>query len=154
MVIAFMNKTIFKKLYTDCQSTRGNVAIEFAIVLPILLLLVIAVLDFGTVEFNKIYLRSAVNAGIASAFGVSPTPATVSLAVQNATPMKNLTISVTKSCKCANNTAISCTNTCTGGAVPDTYLQINASTSVSLTGVYAFLPNPYPLSEQAIMMVP
>lgn len=135
------------------RSSYGNVAIEFAIVLPFLLMLVLAGMDFGIVEFNKILLRSAVNAGIEQAIGASSTPAAVTTAVQNATTMQNVTIGVTQFCQCSNNTAIACNSTCTGGGSPDKYIQISASTNVTLSGVYSFVPNPFPISEQAIMMV-
>lgn len=136
------------------ESSRGNAAIEFAILLPFLLMIVIAALDFGLVEFNKIYVRSAVNAGVASAMGVSAKPASVQTAIQNSTPLTGLTITVSQFCQCADNSAVSCTGTCAGASPsPDLYLNIIVQKNVSLSGIYSFVPNPYPITEQAKVML-
>jgi Flp pilus assembly protein TadG len=147
------SSSLKERLVERLKSSNGNVAIEFAFVLPVLLLLIIAALDFGLVEWNKIYVRSAVNAGIDYALGVSSTPGLVQTAIQNATPLSNLTISVTQFCQCSDNSSIACTGTCPGGTTPDKYISINVQTNVSLSGVYSFVANPYPITETATVMI-
>lgn len=134
-------------------SSEGNAAIEFSIVLPVLLLFFLGTIDFGLVIFEKVNLRSAVNAGIAYAMGVAQTPSLVQAKIQNATTMNNLTVNVTQVCKCSDNSDIDCSGTCPGATSPDQYLQINATTAVSLTGLYNFVENPYTLTENALVMV-
>ena len=150
-----MKKQALNEMIHRLRGSNGNAAIEFAFVLPVLLLLIITALDFGLIEYNKIYVRSAVNAGVAYALGVSSTPALVQTAIQNSTPtVSGLTVSVSQFCQCSDNSSVSCTGTCSGSpSIPDKYISITVQKNVTLSGIYSFVPNPYPINQQATVMI-
>jgi len=55
-----------------CRSQRSQSLVEFAIVAPLLLVLLFAVVDFGRVIYIYVTLNQAVNEGARAAIKASP----------------------------------------------------------------------------------
>lgn len=96
---------------------RGQAAIEFTLVVPILLLVMTGLLSFGIAMHNFIVLTYGVNAGaqlLAFSRGQTTDPcSTVSTAIHNAVPGLNSGLSLSF---VINGTSYPSTTTCTGGA--------------------------------------
>jgi Flp pilus assembly protein TadG len=128
---------------------HGNVAIEFALILPFIFLFLSAVINFGLILGNQNRLNSVVSAGILYAFGNSSTPATIQTIMQTTTNLNPLTVTATRVCKCYPSsgapsgtlTANACTSSCSGtlGA----YITVTVQSQVNLIGLNLILPNPF-----------
>ena len=131
------------------KNPSGNVAIEFAIILPIVFLMLSGVLNFGLILANQNQLNAVASVGMLYAFGNSSSPAAVKTAMQNATTnLTPLTVTATQFCQCSNGTNIACSKTCTGGVVPGTYVTVTANSQVNLIALDYLLTNPFVTSVQ------
>ena len=137
-----------------CRSTwlkksQGNAAIEFALLLPVLFLLVSGVINFGLILVNQNQLNGVVSSGMLYAFGVSSVPAAVQTAMTNSTtnlgPLAQspLTVTATTFCQCIDGSKPLCTSTCPGGVTPPKYVTVTAQSQVSLVALDFVLTNPF-----------
>ena len=94
---------------------RGNATVELAIVLPVALLVLVGIFDFGFAIFEEMSLRSAARAGGQYAL-INPTDsAGLEQAVRNSTYVDgdDVEVAYTPYCQCPNGTTVSCsTGTC------------------------------------------
>lgn len=116
-------------------SRRGFATIEFAIITPLLLLLVAAVLDY------TLLMRAAIAAGDASRagaqFGSLNTANAVNLsgmqsaALAAAPDISGLTATAATVCRCSNGNTVNCSGgSCPSGPVRS-YVQVTVKTTVS-----------------------
>jgi Flp pilus assembly protein TadG len=111
---------------------RGTAAIEFALLSPILLALLLGVVELGFGIYAAIQAQSAAEAGALYAAKHGWDSAGISAAVVNATGASSMaaTPAPTLFCGCPSVTgvaAIACNSTCTGGSQPGEYVQINSA---------------------------
>lgn len=136
--------------------SKGNVAIEFALVLPVIFLLLSGVINFGLILANKNQLNSAVNAGLFYAYA-HPSATTQNIideAVASTPLLTPLTVTVTQFCGCVDGStsALPCTTACAGTTIlPGTYTTVTAQSSVDLIALDFVLDNPFITSAQGIM---
>ena len=113
------------------RNTRGNITIEFAIIAPVVLLLVLGTFQFGLVISNYVVLTDAVGMGARqlSLSRGSSTPRTDTVsAVTGATPsLTTASITITTS---VNGT------TCTTDTACQTALSSAAGQSATVTATY------------------
>jgi Flp pilus assembly protein TadG len=83
-----------RRLTTD----RGAAAVEFALVLPILLMLVFGIIDFGRAWNAQIDLTQSAREGVRVYVISGDTSAATTRATQAAAPLTGITASVTKTC--------------------------------------------------------
>jgi Flp pilus assembly protein TadG len=127
--------------------TAGAAAIEFAIVVPILILTMIGVVDFGVGYYRKMQVQDAAQIGAQYAMRHGFDTAAIQNAIANATSFTGITASPapTEYCGCPSSSgvaAVSCTATCTGGTTPGTYMTVSAQ------GTYTTIL-PYPLIDSS-----
>lgn len=129
---------------------KGNVAIEFAIVLPFLFLLFSGIVNFGLILGNQNQVNGVVSAGMLFAFGNSSVPASVQAAMLASAPpnLSPLTTTATTFCRCLNGTTPLCTSTCSDGSTPVKYVTVTASSQVDLVALDFVLTNPFVTSAQ------
>jgi hypothetical protein len=142
-----------RKLNEFVTNPFGTAAVEFALVIPILFLVLSGLFNFGLVLVRMETLNTAINSGILYALTHSSNMTTVSNKISSATNLSPLTVTANKFCACSDGSTISCTNTCTGGVQPSTYVQISASSSVSIVGPNFLIQNPFPISNTATVRV-
>ncbi|MBI2707907.1 MAG: pilus assembly protein [Proteobacteria bacterium] len=136
------------------KNSQGSAAVEFAIIFPVLFLLLSGVVNFGLILGNQNHLNAVASAGLLYAFGNSSSPSAVTTAMQNATNMTPLTLTATKVCKCypsTNNpsgapTAGACTSSCAG--VLGSYITVTAQSQLNLIGLDFVLTNPFVTNVQ------
>src|SRR5262245_45938602 len=106
------------------QSGSGQALIEFALVLPLLLLLIINVVNFGGLLYAWVTVANATRAGaqkllMGTAYAHSPTPPTLSevatLVTEDLISLPNRGSALVKVCK-NNNGTITCSGS--GGFTP------------------------------------
>ena len=126
---------------------QGAVAVEFAIVLPFIFLLLSGVINFGLILANVNQLNSIVGVGMYYAFGNSSSTGVVSTQMTNATNMSPApTITVSSFCQCLDGSSPGCGNTCSDGSVNSRFVTVTAASSVNLYALDFVLTNPFPTS--------
>lgn len=98
---------------------RGNALVEFALVAPLLLVMLAGVLDYGMSLRTASSVAAAARAG-AQYGSLNPDSAAdtagIQAAASSAAPdVKALSVSSSRSCQCSGGGAVSCSGNCTGG---------------------------------------
>ena len=114
------------------RNDNGNAAVEFALLVPVLILLVAGLVDFGRAYFTRMELENAARAG--AQYGIlhgSDDLATIRDAVRQASevPTADLTVNASTFCACPDGTAQNRTTGDCGGFKPGTYITISAQTA-------------------------
>ena len=143
------------------RERRGIAAVEFALVAPILLALMVGIIDLGFAFSAQIKVQLAAQAGAqyAQLYGYDSTK--ISNAVTAATSLSvSASPAPTQSCGCISGTSVTlsgsppCTTTCANGLTPGTYVQVNSrATYTPLLPYVSVLRNPTTLTGQALVRV-
>ncbi len=116
------------------RSRRGFAVVEFALIMPLMLLLLAAAVDYSMLMRSAIAVGDAARAGaefgslnIANSANVSG----MQTAALNAAPdINHITASAAQVCKCSNGSTVNCSGgTCPSGPVR-TYAQVTVKTTV------------------------
>ena len=138
------------------RSRTGSALVEFALVTPLLLLMMAAVLNFGLLLRTAVCVADAARAGAQygsrSAANSTDTSGIQSAAVNSAPDIAHLTVSSSRTCKCPDGNSVSCSGPCGGGPVR-VYVQVTASATGSAIFSYSGLPFTGLTSSQATMRV-
>lgn len=118
------------------DSERGAAAVEFAILLPLLLMLVLGTIEFGRAYNAQITLTNAARDGV-RVMAINNDPAAAKAAAQNAAASVSSTIP-------AANITLSTTACSTGNQVT---LTINYTLS-TITGI----AGPFPMTGKGVML--
>lgn len=136
------------------NDTDGVAAIEFGIVVPMLVLMVVAAIDIGMGFYRKMQVEEAAQAGaqwaIKNGFDANAISNAVSLATN--APAINVSPAPVQFCGCANGSSIStvsCGSTCSGGILAGTYTTVSAQMTFSTMLNYGFFPSSYNFSSQS-----
>ena len=140
------------------RCSRAAVAVELALLTPVLMLMLLGVIDFGGAIYERMQLTSAARAGVQyagqSANNVNDT-AGILQAVQTAGSLDagDITITTTQFCGCADGSAATCGDTCGGGGSAGTYVSITVVEQYSTIFPYPGLGNPITLQGDATLRV-
>lgn len=114
----------------------GNAAIEFALLAPVLILLLGGMIDYGLDVYYRAQLQTAIRAGAqyATGTGRGSNYAAITAVVQGASQLSGIEVTeITTVCRCADKTTISCVgSTCADGSAVGVYLD--------LAGKYTYSP--------------
>ena len=123
------------------EAREGNFLVEYALFLPVFMILLAIAFDFGMAVYDSMSLKEAARAGAQYAMKAPSDSAGLTAVVSNATGVNpaNLTITSNLSCQCANGTSVGCGTSCADGSATETYV------SVSVQEPYTTLL-PYPAS--------
>lgn len=141
------------------RGRRGNVALEFAFVAPLVITLMGACIDYGQAIEAKILLTNAAAAGAQYASQSSANAqntAGIRAAVRGAANDTQNSISVTASlaCNCPDGTTVACgTGTCAAGGPPMQQSIVTASENFTAMLAMPFFTGAVPLSASATMPV-
>ena len=114
------------------RDNRGNAAVEFALMMPLLLLLLSGLIDFGRAFFTSMELENSARAGAQYAFvNGADDLGTIENVVYGASSVapEDLTVNATSYCGCPDGTVQPCTGGDCGGFEPGTFVSIVAQTS-------------------------
>ncbi|SKA36980.1 Flp pilus assembly protein TadG [Enhydrobacter aerosaccus] len=148
---------------------EGNILIEFALALPVLLLLLGGMLDLGRYALQKSAIlegaRQGAQYGVLVYSGASTASSTdsanVNATAQNASALSGVTATNSLFCECVAGTAVACTTTCSSGTLKR-YVTVNTSkafssvvTSSTLSfGAFGSWTPPTSMSASITMIVP
>jgi Flp pilus assembly protein TadG len=123
-----------RRLAADRQ---GNLLIEFALVLPILTLLLVGLLDLGRFGLEKSAMLQGAREGAQYGIFAPDDSGNINTTAQNATGLTGVTATNTVFCECpaAAGTAVTCggATPCSGGVARKKYVTV--STTKSFTSV-------------------
>ena len=132
-----MFKTKSQALRTD---ERGAALVEFAIAVPILVMLVIGLIQFGLGIYAQSQVTSAAQSGVRYALVKGFDSQAIGAAVTSSAPNLSLAASPapTQICGCVVNNAVvsvSCSpsTTCAGGGTPRNYVNVTAAATYTPT---------------------
>ena len=135
---------------------RGTALVEFALVSPLLLLLLAGVLNYGqalrTATSVATAARSGAQYGSRNLANSLDTTGIRNAAVNSTPDIHNLTVTSQRTCQCSGGGAVSCSGTCTGGSM-EVYVQVTAQAVTSSIFSYASLPFTGNTSSQATMRI-
>jgi Flp pilus assembly protein TadG len=105
----------------------GVSAVEFSLVAPVLVAMVIATIEGGLLTMRSYDMRAALNAGAQYVMqgGTSTTAAKAVVMSAWSKKSSDATASVSQSCKCGT-TANACSTLCADGTVPMSYFAFSA----------------------------
>ena len=133
------------------RSERGSALIELALTLPILVVVLVAAIDFARVFYLGIALTNAARAGAqwgahsAAQSGNTGMMQTTALNAFASTDMSGVTAVASRTCECATDAgtfsatspANSCSATCTGGHI---VVTVKVTTSAPFTRLMPGIP--------------
>lgn len=140
------------------RSTCGVAAIEFAIIAPVLLVLIMSVIELGLATRDSLRAQAAAAEGGYYAMKNGFDPGKIALAIVNGTGASGLSASPAPAlfCGCPSATGIAvtaCDATCGDGMAARKYVQVNASLArTSVLDVQLGLPTV--IIRQSIVRLP
>jgi Flp pilus assembly protein TadG len=140
------------------RTKRGTVALEFAFVAPVLLILLVGIVEIGNGVYEAMQVQNAAEAGALYVAKHGWNSAAISAAVTNATGLSGVTASPAPSqfCGCPSAGAVTvviCTGTCVGGTAVSSYVRINAAFAHTAILSYPGIAAPATLTGTAIVRV-
>ena|SRR3990167_6379114 len=132
-----------KCMVTFLRNNKGNIALEFAIVVPFLFVLLAGILNFGLIIANQNQLNSIVSAGLLYAACQDRTSAEVETVMNNVTTLSPITNTATLFCQCLGGSAVSCSSTCPDGTTPMRYITAQSQSQVTLIVPDFIVSNPF-----------
>lgn len=170
---AGMRQSVTRAAWRLLAARRGNAAVEFALLTPVLLGLTIPIADLGLLAYDQMQVQLAAQAGAEYAARHGWNPTGIQNAVTSATPSLTVTVGPqpfdpanVQFCGCASGTTISplaCTtnntrSTCpaVGGFPPQLvgiYVGITASAQYTTILNYPLVPSPQTLKSTAVVRI-
>lgn len=145
--------------YVAVQDDIGQAFVELALALPIFILLLVGVAEFGMLAYAGIEISNAARAGVAYGAQTAATAADIAgmelAATNDASNIAGLSATATQfwSCSSAPSNQFSTPPaTCSTGHVLD-YVQVNTTATMSPPFHYPGLPATYTLKGHAVMRV-
>jgi Flp pilus assembly protein TadG len=140
------------------RQPSGNAAIEFALIAPFLMAVLIGVVDLGTALYKRMEVVNAAHAGAQYAVVKGWDSTAIQNAVTAATSLASISASPApmKSCGCANGMAIAiatCGSACPSGAVASTYVTVSAQAPYTPLFIQPWLGGPTTLTAQSMVRI-
>lgn len=128
-------KPIVSTLRSFAASRRANVAIEFALITPVLIVLLIGAVDYGRMTFERSDMFAATRSGTQyfMAGGADNTRAATIISATWTGKPADASVVVRRDCECAA-LPYQCSAPCPDGTVPAAYAVVELS--ATLDGIY------------------
>ena len=135
------------------RGQRGIALIEFALVTPLLLLLLAGVLDYAMALRTAMCLADAARAGARYGSQSSTNSTDIAgmqaAAVNSAPDVAGITATAARSCRCTDGSTVSCSGSCAGGM--QVYVTVTAQATSPTLFYYSGLPFSGAASASAVM---
>ena len=143
------------------RAQAGNALVEFALVMPFLMLLLLGVVEIGRYAYFAIQVGNAARAGVQygaqnGVTALDTTGITNAVKADGNNAVAALSVTPANYCWCYNGssgTTVSCTGTCPSGSHLVEYVQVTVSGAVNPLFNYPFLPSTLTVSNTATMRV-
>ena len=135
---------------------EGSVAVEMAVITPLLLLLLLGASDFAKVYRAQMRLVGATKAGAQygaqSKLTASDIAGIQAAAHRDANDLDAVEVEAQYYCRCGE-VAQACTNTCAGGVAPSLFVEVTASGTFTTAMRYPGIPDSIPLEHTTTVRV-
>lgn len=137
---------------------RGVAAIEFAIMVPTLIMMTVCTVDLGMGIYTNMQVQDAAQAGAQYAMVHGFDANSISTVVSNATAQSGISASPApvQYCGCATAagvTNVTCGAACPAGAVSGTYVQVSTQGTYTTILPYPMIANSFTLTATAAVRV-
>jgi Flp pilus assembly protein TadG len=140
----------------------GSMMLEFAIVLPLLCLMLVAMLDLGRFALQKSAMLQGAREGAQYGMLAPSDSANINTTAQNATGLTGVTATNTVFYECTSGVSVPAGTVCSGGAAAKTYLRVIVTKAFSSVlssgsanfGVFGHLSAPTSVSASVTMICP
>ena len=127
---------------------RGSMAVEFALVVPVLLLFVGGIVDFGRAFYYQTELSQALRSGMQYALKAPTDSAGIAAVIGQSTSLPISVAAPVTFCQCYDGTNVSCSGTCTVLGGMRNYVRLEASYAwTPMLGTMGGLVPPSPLRD-------
>ena len=113
-----MKLKLFKRLAGARGDKRGSTAVEFALLMPVLLLFLGGVVDFGRAFYYQTELNQALRSGMQYTLKAPTDTTGIVNVINQSTSIAINTQQPATFCQCLDGTNVSCSGTCTIGNTP------------------------------------
>jgi len=150
--IAFILRRRLARARNIRRDNGGVAAVEFAIIVPILVGSMISIVDLGLGLYTQVQLANAAQAGAAYAIQKGYNAEAMTTVAQAATRLTDISVTSSQFCGCPSPggmTTTSCTASCSDGLTAGTFAQVTVTKDYSTLLPYPGLPDSFHMSEQA-----
>lgn len=133
----------------------GNVAVEFALLAPLLVIILTGLADFGRVTYERMALETAARSAVQYARQNPNDTAGITAAALNAGGLDaTATVEIPAPfCECPDGTSIGCSTVCPSGDPILRFLSVTVRHDFALFFSYPGLPSPLALAGTAVIRV-
>jgi Flp pilus assembly protein TadG len=140
------------------KANEGIAAVQFGILVPILMLIGICTLDLGTGIYRKMQVQNAAQAGAAYAVAHGFSASSITAAVTNATTFSGISAapSPVEFCGCPTNSGVTeatCNSTCPDSSLAGTYVTVSSQGTYNTILTYPLIPSSFPFAAQAAVRI-
>lgn len=140
------------------RTNNGAIAVEFAAILPVLVLLGLGIFELSTIALEQNTIESAAKAGVqygTQDFSTANDPDGMVQAALNdiGTTSEPVNVSARQYCSCPNDGELPCTDSCKDGSYSPMYVQVNVQTTKDLLFHYPGFPDSISLSATSEMRI-
>lgn len=144
-----------KRLNTGQRGEQGNAVVEFALLVPILTLLLVGVVDVGRVIDANARLNNGVTAGLRYAMADAYAQGAIETAAIMGSGFDNgeVTARYSMFCQCPDGSALVCSSQC-GQGYKRIYVQVDMTHTVTSLFHYPGLGDSMPVSRSGVLQIP
>jgi Flp pilus assembly protein TadG len=139
------------------RSESGLALVEFAMLVPLLSLLLIGIVELGRFTYYSILVGNAAHAGVQygaqSLVAADDSAGMQTAALNDGQRVSGLTAVASHFCQCADGSSSTCKSTDCSSTHRLTYVQVTAAGTLAPLFRYPGLPTSYNLSKTAVMLV-
>ncbi len=137
------------------SNNKGNAVVEFALITPVLLVMIVGLVDAGRAIEANARLGSGISAGLHYALADSYASAQIEAAAVSASRYADGEVSVaaTRVCECPDGSAVACTGTCDAG-YKRIFVQIDMVRSQPTLFSYPVIGDEVTVSRSGSLQVP
>lgn len=130
------------------SSQDGVAAVEFALIAPVLFIMLLGILDYAMAIFNKMELEAAVRAGAQYALVKDSSSADITTVVTNSTNLTvaNINVTTAEFCECSDGSPVACDGIC---AV--SYVRSYTTVTANYIHTWIFLPGTQTLTKSVTL---
>jgi len=141
-------------LLTDRRGTSGT---EFALLLPMLTILLMGVFDYGSLAYDSMQVAAAAHAGADYALHNGWSASGVQTAVTGATTLPQVSATpapqLTTACIVSGAIVATTGSTCAGGGTPGSYVVVNAQAPFTPLVSWAAFALPWTIAARATVRI-
>lgn len=135
-----------RRLALRFRDDRGGLAVEFALMAPLFVVLIMAIADIGMAALELSNVRGAARSGLQAVLLDAGDVAGASLIAETAAPEAEVSVETT--CTCPDGTEIVCGDTCAVGS-ERRIVTVTVSRDLPLIVPWPGMPDPFPLTGVA-----